>query len=102
MELSVTNCSLVLSGVLFLTGMFGVLVRRNIIVIFMSIELMLSAANVALIAFANQFSQAEAHVFVLFVIVIAAVEAAVGLSILIALFRLRSTVDAEDLVTMKW
>ena len=100
--MSFTELSLILSGILFLIGMAGVLLRRNVIVVFMSIELMLSAANLSFIAFANRFAQVEGHIVVLFVIVIAAVEAAIGLAIVIGLYRLRTTVDSEDLSSMKW
>lgn len=87
---------LALSGLLFTLGVAGVLVRRNALVIFMSIELMLNSVNLSFVAFARQFGAVEGQVTVFFVIVIAAVEVVVGLSIIIAIFRARDTVDIDD------
>lgn len=87
---------LTISAVLFTLGMVGVLVRRNALVIFMSIELMLNSVNLTLVTFARQLAAIEGQVAVFFVVVIAAVEVVVGLAIIIAIFRTRSTVDIDD------
>lgn len=87
---------LTISAVLFTLGMVGVLVRRNALVIFMSIELMLNSVNLTFVAFARQLAAIEGQVIVFFVIVIAAVEVVVGLAIIIAIFRSRTTVDIDD------
>ncbi len=87
---------LALSAVLFTMGAAGVLVRRNALVVFMSIELMLNSVNLSFIAFARQFGRIEGQVTVFFVVVIAAVEVVVGLAIIIAIFRSRDTVDIDD------
>jgi NADH-quinone oxidoreductase subunit K len=87
---------LVLSAALFTMGVTGVLVRRNALVVFMSIELMLNSVNLSFIAFARQLGRIEGQVSVFFVMVIAAVEAVVGLAIIIAIFRTRDTVDIDD------
>ena len=91
-----------LSAVLFAIGTIGALTRRNLIVILMSIELMLNAANLAFIGFARAWGQHDGHVFVLMVIVVAACEVAVGLGIVISLFRNRETVNVEDVSLLKW
>lgn len=85
-----------LSAVLFTMGMIGVLVRRNALVVFMSIELMLNAVNLTFVAFARQLANLEGQIAVFFVIVVAAVEVVVGLAIIIAIFRSRDTVDVDD------
>lgn len=85
-----------LSAVLFTLGVTGVLVRRNALVIFMSIELMLNSVNLTFVAFARQLGRIEGQVTVFFVMVIAAVEVVVGLAIIIAIFRTRDTVDIDD------
>ncbi len=87
---------LALSALLFTLGVVGVLVRRNALVIFMSIELMLNAVNLTFVAFARQLGAIEGQVTVFFVMVIAAVEVVVGLAIIIAIFRTRDTVDIDD------
>jgi len=87
---------LALSALLFTMGVVGVLVRRNALVIFMSIELMLNSVNLTFVAFARQFGTVEGQVMVFFVMVIAAVEVVVGLSIIIAIFRTRGTMDIDD------
>jgi len=87
---------LVLSAALFTMGVTGVLVRRNALVVFMSIELMLNSVNLSFIAFARQLGRIEGQVSVFFVMVIAAVEVVVGLAIIIAIFRARDTVDVDD------
>ena len=93
---------LILSLALFGIGILGVLTRRNIIIILMSIELMLNAANINFIAFAHHFADLGGQVFAIFTITVAAGEVAVGLAILIALFRNRETVDVTDINIMKW
>ncbi len=87
---------LALSAVLFTMGVAGVLVRRNALVVFMSIELMLNSVNLSFVTFARQFGRIEGQVTVFFVVVIAAVEVVVGLAIIIAIFRSRDTVDIDD------
>ena len=93
---------LLLSAVIFVIGVLTVLLRRGAITILMGIELMLNASNLAFVAFSRQFGAAEGQVFVLFVVAVAAAEAAVGLAIIIALYRLRETTDVDDLNLMKW
>lgn len=91
-----------LSAILFAIGLAGALTRRNIIVILMSIEVMLNAANLAFVGFARHWGNVEGHIFVLMVIVVAAAEVAVGLGILIALFRNRESVDVEEASLLRW
>ncbi len=91
-----------LSAVLFCIGMLGFLIRRNLIVIFMSIELMLNAVNLNLVAFSNQFQAAHGQVFAVFVITVAAAEAATGLAILIALYRVTRAVNADEANRLRW
>jgi NADH-quinone oxidoreductase subunit K len=86
-----------LAVVLFFIGTLGVLSRKNALIVFMAIELQLNAVNLAFAAFARAWTRMDAHVIVFFVIAIAAVEAAVGLAILVEIFRNRETVDLEDL-----
>jgi NADH-quinone oxidoreductase subunit K len=93
---------LVLSAVLFALGVFGVLWNRSAIMILMCIELMLNAGNLAFISFSRQFDQAEGQIYAFFVMALAAAEAAVGLAIVIALFRLRESTDVDELNLMKW
>jgi len=93
---------LILSAVIFALGVLGVLLRRGAISILMSIELMLNGANLAFIAFARQFGQAEGQIYVFFIITLAAAEAAVGLAIVIALFRLGDSTDVDELSLLKW
>jgi len=93
---------LVLSAALLLVGTIGVLVRRNIVIILMSIELILNAVNINLIAFSHYLRQVNGQVFAIFVITVAVAEAAVGLGILIALFRNRPTVHADEVDLLKW
>jgi len=91
-----------LSAILFGIGVVGALVRRNIIVILMSIELMLNAVNLAFVAFARMHGTNDGHVFVLIVITVAAAEVAVGLGIVISLFRNRDTTNVDDVSLLKW
>jgi len=91
-----------LSGVLFAIGVAGMLIRRNIIVMFMSIELMLNAANLAFITLGRRMASMDGQVIVFFVMTVAAAEAAVGLGIIISLFRNRETVNADELNLLHW
>ena len=93
---------LILSVILFCIGMWGVFTRKNAIVIFMCIELMLNAANLAFIAFSRHLNSADGQIFVFFVMTVAAAEAAVGLGIIIALYRNRETINVDDVNLMKW
>jgi NADH-quinone oxidoreductase subunit K len=93
---------LVLSAALLLIGTLGVLTRRNIVIILMSIELILNAVNLNLIAFSKHLGQVSGQIFAIFVIVVAVGEAAVGLGILIALFRNKETVHADEVDLLKW
>ena len=91
---------LVLASALFLTGMVGVLVRRNAIIMLMSIELMLSATNIDFAAFSRHWGDASGHVFVLMNFAVAAAEAAIGLAILVEIYRRRRTVNVDELKTL--
>ena len=91
-----------LAAILFVLGVLGVLTRRNVIVIFMSIELMLNAANLSLVAFSRLWGSVDGQVFVFMVMVVAAVEVAVGLAIVISLVRNRDTVNIEDTSLLRW
>ena len=91
----------VLSAALFMIGVIGVLVRRNIIIIFMSIELILNAVNINLVALSDQLQDLGGQVFVVFVIAVAAAEAAVGLGILIAFYRNKETVNIDEMQIMR-
>jgi len=93
---------LALSAVLFAIGVLGVLVRRNVIIIFMAIEIMLNAVNLAFVAFARSLGSMDGQVMVFFVMTVAAAEAAVGLAIILAIFRSRGTTNADELVSLKW
>jgi NADH-quinone oxidoreductase subunit K len=91
-----------LSAVLFAIGVAGVLLRRNVIVIFMSIEIMLNAVNLAFVALGRRLGSMDGQAIVLFVMTVAAAEAAVGLAIIISVFRNRETVNADELNLMRW
>lgn len=93
---------LVLSAFMFLTGVTGVLTRRNAIVVFMSIELMLNSANLSMVAFSSFMGNSAGQVFVFFVMTVAAAEAAVGLAIIIALFRNKVSLNIDEVNIMKW
>lgn len=93
---------LILSAILFSLGVIGVTIRRNAIVIFMSIELMLNAVNLTFLAFSNYLNNVEGQIFVFMVMVVAAAEVAVGLAIIVAIFRLRETVHVDDIKLLKW
>lgn len=96
------NHYLVLSAVLFALGIFGILYRRNAIIMFMCIELMLNAVNITLVAFSKMWNQTDAQVFVFFIMVVAAAEVAVGLSILMMLYRNMHTTDTTVLNKLKF
>jgi NADH-quinone oxidoreductase subunit K len=91
-----------LSAVLFTIGVLGVLVRRNVIIIFMAIELMLNAVNLSFVALARSLGSMDGQVIVFFVMTVAAAEAAVGLAIILAMFRNRETTNADELATLRW
>ena len=96
-----TSYVLILSAVLFILGVLGVLVRRNAIVMFMSIELMLNAANLAFIAFARANQNLSGQVFVFFVIAVSAAEVAVGLALIVAIFRTKHSIDVDQISSLK-
>jgi NADH-quinone oxidoreductase subunit K len=91
---------LMLSATLFAVGLVGVVIRRNMITVLMCIELMLNAVNINLIAFSHRFASLEGQLFAIFVITVAAGEAAVGLAIIIQLYRLKSTVNVDEARTL--
>ncbi len=91
-----------LSAVLFCIGVLGVLLRRNIIIIFMSIELMLNAVNLAFVALSRAWGNVDGQAIVFFVMTVAAAEAAVGLGIILMIFRNRETVNADEINLMRW
>ena len=93
---------LILSGVLFSIGTVGVLVRRNALVIFMSVELQLNAVNLTLVAFSRQHGNLDGQVLAFFSMVVAAAEVVVGLAIIVALFRRRRTANVDDVNLLKW
>jgi NADH-quinone oxidoreductase subunit K len=93
---------MLLSAALFIIGVVGVMVRRNIIIIFMSIELILNAVNINLIAFSQQLQNVVGQVFAIFVIAVAAAEAAVGLGIILAFYRNKETVNIDEMNLMRW
>jgi len=99
---------LIVSGILFVIGFAGVMLRRNLIIILMSLELMLNAANLSLVAFSRfrvdstGLPDYNAQVFVFFIITVAAAEVAVGLAILVALYRARQTTDIKDISSLKF
>jgi NADH-quinone oxidoreductase subunit K len=92
---------LALSAALFVLGVAGFLLRRNIITVFMSIELMLNAVNLSFVTFAYQFKKVDGHLLALFVMVVAAAEAAVGLAIILTVFKHRQTLNIDDVNSMK-
>ena len=93
---------MLLSTSLFIIGVLGVMLRRNIIVIFMSIELILNAVNINLIAFSYQLQNGVGQVFAVFVIAVAAAEAAVGLGIILAFYRNKETINIDEMSVMRW
>jgi len=97
-----SSAYLILSAVIFTIGVLGVLIRRNILVMFMSIELMLNAVNLAFVALSKQLGNLDGQVVVFLVMTVAAAEAAVGLAIIICLFRNKKSVNVDDFNLMKW
>lgn len=96
-----TDLYVMLSAVLFVMGALGVLIRRNAIVIFMSIELMLNAGNLAMVALARQWGQVDGQIFVFFVMTVAAAEVAVGLALIVAIFRARRSINIDEMHEMQ-
>lgn len=96
------NYFLVLSAILFSLGVFGVLTRKNAIVVFMCVELMLNAVNLTFIALSRHLGNMDGQVFVFFVMAVAAAEAAVGLALMITFFRNRESLDIDDANSLKW
>jgi len=92
----------ILSAAVFIIGMVGVLIRRNIIIILLSVELMLNATNINFVAFSNYFHDVAGQVFVFFTLTVAAAEVAVGLAIIIALYRSKSSINVDEFQLMKW
>jgi|TARA_B100000809_G_scaffold266017_1_gene326901 NADH-quinone oxidoreductase subunit K len=101
LEITTTHY-MVLSASLFMIGVIGVMLRRNIFIIFMSIELMLNAVNINLAAFSYQLEHVVGQVFAVFVIAVAAAEAAVGLGIILAFYRNKETVNIDEMNVMRW
>ncbi|NCO84139.1 MAG: NADH-quinone oxidoreductase subunit NuoK [Nitrospirae bacterium CG_4_10_14_3_um_filter_44_29] len=95
------NWYLILSAAVFMIGVFGFLTRRNIIIIFMSVELMLNAVNISLVAFSHYLQDMRGQILVIFIITVAAAEAAIGFAIIIALFRNKDTVHVDEMDEMK-
>lgn len=93
---------LILSAVMFIIGVFGVVARRNAIIVFMSIELMLNSVNLSLVTFSAFLGNVTGQIFVFFVMTVAAAEAAVGLAIVIALFRRKQTLNLDEINILKW
>ena len=96
------NDYLFVAGTLFAIGLFGVLMRRNLLIIYMSLEMMLQAANLTFVAFSRFNNHMEGQVFVFFVITVAAAEVSVGLALIVALYRLKQTTQVQDLTTLKF
>lgn len=92
---------ILLSAALFVIGAIGVLIRRNALMIFMSVELMLNAANLAFVAFARQWGQLDGQVFVFFIMTVAAAEVAVGLALIVAIFRAKKSTSVDELNQLK-
>ena len=96
-----TQSYLLVGAILFVIGAIGVLIRRNPLIIFMSIEMMLNAVNLTLVAYAHQLGNMEGQIFVFFVMAVAAAEVVVGLAIIVSIFRTRETIDVDLLNSMK-
>jgi NADH-quinone oxidoreductase subunit K len=92
---------IILSAILFTLGALGVLIRRNAIVIFMSVELMLNAANLAFVAFSQVYSSLNGQIFVFFVMTVAAAEVAVGLALIVAIFRSKHSINVDEISSLK-
>ncbi|MBF0278668.1 MAG: NADH-quinone oxidoreductase subunit NuoK [SAR324 cluster bacterium] len=97
-----TTHVLILSAALFSIGVLGVMLRRNVIVIFMSIELMLNAVNLSFVGFAREMDSMTGVIFIFFIIVVAAAEAVVGLSIILSIYRNRQTLNVDEYNLLKW
>ena len=97
-----TTHYMVLSAALFTLGVVGVMTRRNVIIVLMSIELMLNAVNINLVAFSHQLGNVLGQVFAVFIIVVAAAEAAVGLGIILAFYRNKETVNIDEMNLLRW
>jgi NADH-quinone oxidoreductase subunit K len=95
------NYYLALAVILFVIGALGVLIRRNAIIIFMSIELMLNAANLAFVAFARYWQSMNGQIFVFFIMTVAAAEVAIGLALIVTIFRTKSSIDVDQISTLK-
>ena len=93
---------LILSAIIFAIGAIGVITRRNAIIIFMSIEMMLNSVNLTLVSFSSYMGKMEGQIFVFFVMAVAAAESAVGLAIILSLFRLKQTVYVDEVNVLKW
>jgi NADH-quinone oxidoreductase subunit K len=96
------NWYLILSAILFTLGIAGFIFRRNVITVFMSIELMLNAVNLSFVTFSYQLKQVDGHIFSFFVMVVAAAEAAVGLAIILTVFKNKNTLKIDDISSMKY
>ncbi|MBT3337713.1 MAG: NADH-quinone oxidoreductase subunit NuoK [Anaerolineae bacterium] len=95
------NYYIALSAILFIIGAMGVLVRRNALIIFMSVELMLNAANVALVAFSSANNSLDGQIFVFFIMTVAAAEVAVGLALIVAIFRSKNSINVDEINMLK-
>jgi NADH-quinone oxidoreductase subunit K len=96
-----TSYYLALSAILFIIGALGVLIRRNAIIIFMSIELMLNSANLVFVAFARQFVSLDGQIFVFFIMAVAAAEVAVGLALIVAIFHTKQSINVDEISSLK-
>lgn len=96
-----TSFYVALSAVLFTLGVLGVLIRRNAIIIFMSIELMLNSANLVFVAFARQFAELDGQLFVFFIMTVAAAEVAVGLALIVTIFRTKQSINVDEINQLK-
>lgn len=93
---------IILSAILFVIGLIGFLIRRNIILLFMSVEVMINAVNISLVAFSTHYNSLDGQIFSIFVMAIAAAEAAIGFGILIAFYRNKNVIDSDKADIMKW
>ncbi|MDD2853055.1 MAG: NADH-quinone oxidoreductase subunit NuoK [Desulfuromonadaceae bacterium] len=96
------NSYLIMSAILFAIGTIGVLTRKNVIVIFMCVEMMLNAANLSFVAFSRHLGNMDGQIFVFFIMTVAAAEAAVGLALIIAFYNNKESIDVDDVSIMKW
>ena len=95
------NYYIALSAILFTLGALGVLIRRNALVIFMSVELMLNAANLAFVAFARYWQAMSGQIFVFFIMTVAAAEVAIGLALIVTIFRTKASIDVDQMSSLK-